>query len=219
MATRSAFAKFGCASLTNDTRLAVATGYPDEMNTAIITCSALRFPLPVAALAALLAASPPAQSATAWDSPGGGNPVISGYFAGPWSCKFGDTYYLYVTPGLMSRSSRPRRCLDFDKLCNLKLRDTGTSAAKTRYSTRSSTTSARSTRSSSSPRICMVSGSTQPSPMMLVRARSSCTSIVGKIHPRVSHYRSLRGGAVTGIFSDYSTPMMGKTPESQTTNP
>ncbi len=38
------------------------------------------------------------EAATAWDAPRGGNPVIPGYFADPCSRKFGDTYYLYVTP-------------------------------------------------------------------------------------------------------------------------
>src|SRR5512135_710121 len=36
--------------------------------------------------------------ATAWNSPRAGNPVIPGYFADPCSRKFGDTYYIYVTP-------------------------------------------------------------------------------------------------------------------------
>lgn len=35
---------------------------------------------------------------TAWNSLRAGNPVIPGYFADPCSRKFGDTYYIYVTP-------------------------------------------------------------------------------------------------------------------------
>ena len=39
-----------------------------------------------------------APAATAWNSPRAGNPLIPGYFADPCSQKFGDTYYIYVTP-------------------------------------------------------------------------------------------------------------------------
>ena len=46
----------------------------------------------------VLAAAPSAAGATAWNSLRAGNPVIPGYFADPCSRKFGDTYYLYVTP-------------------------------------------------------------------------------------------------------------------------
>lgn len=53
---------------------------------------------PLAGLAWLGLTTPPAGAATAWDSPRAGNPVIPGYFADPCSRKFGDTYYLYVTP-------------------------------------------------------------------------------------------------------------------------
>ena len=38
------------------------------------------------------------QAGTGWNSLQAGNPVIPGYFADPCSRKFGDTYYLYVTP-------------------------------------------------------------------------------------------------------------------------
>jgi hypothetical protein len=48
--------------------------------------------------ALLLLAAASAQGATAWNSAQAGNPVIPGYFADPCSRKFGDTYYLYVTP-------------------------------------------------------------------------------------------------------------------------
>ena len=50
----------------------------------------------VAVSAALLACT--ASAATVWNSARAGNPVIPGYFADPCSRKFGDTYYLYVTP-------------------------------------------------------------------------------------------------------------------------
>jgi|GEM_PF-789711 len=39
-----------------------------------------------------------AGAAPQWNSPRAGNPVIPGYFADPCSRKFGDTYYIYVTP-------------------------------------------------------------------------------------------------------------------------
>ena len=55
-------------------------------------------PMLTAARALLLLATTHAGAATSWDSPGAGNPVIPGYFADPCSRKFGDTYYLYVTP-------------------------------------------------------------------------------------------------------------------------
>jgi len=53
----------------------------------------------VAVLAALVCAAPlPARAGTAWNSPKAGNPVLPGYFADPCCRKFGDTYYIYVTP-------------------------------------------------------------------------------------------------------------------------
>jgi uncharacterized protein YdeI (BOF family) len=54
--------------------------------------------LATTAQALALSAATPAAAATAWDSLRAGNPVIPGYFADPCSRKFGDTYYLYVTP-------------------------------------------------------------------------------------------------------------------------
>lgn len=38
-----------------------------------------------------------AQKKTEWNTPGAGNPLISGYFADPTVRKFGDTYYIYAT--------------------------------------------------------------------------------------------------------------------------
>jgi len=52
----------------------------------------------VVASSLMLAASTAVHAASAWNSPRAGNPVIPGYFADPCSRKFGDTYYLYVTP-------------------------------------------------------------------------------------------------------------------------
>ncbi|MCX6345971.1 MAG: family 43 glycosylhydrolase, partial [Armatimonadetes bacterium] len=40
----------------------------------------------------------PVNAGTSWNSLKAGNPVLPGYFADPCCRKFGDTYYLYVTP-------------------------------------------------------------------------------------------------------------------------
>ena len=52
----------------------------------------------VAGLGLLMVAPTKVHAATAWNSLRAGNPVIPGYFADPCSRKFGDTYYIYVTP-------------------------------------------------------------------------------------------------------------------------
>ena len=55
--------------------------------------------LPLLYSAAVAAACTPlANAAVQWDAQGAGNPVIPGYFADPCARKFGDIYYIYVTP-------------------------------------------------------------------------------------------------------------------------
>jgi hypothetical protein len=67
------------------------------INSSIAQTKRLGMVLAAAHAAALLAPSGVA-AATTWDAVQAGNPVIPGYFADPCSRKFGDTYYLYVTP-------------------------------------------------------------------------------------------------------------------------
>ncbi|MEI6604199.1 MAG: LamG-like jellyroll fold domain-containing protein [Verrucomicrobiota bacterium] len=54
--------------------------------------------LMTAVMAGVLIAPAKVAAAPPWDGLRAGNPVIPGYFADPCSRKFGDTYYLYVTP-------------------------------------------------------------------------------------------------------------------------
>ncbi|MEI7909381.1 MAG: LamG-like jellyroll fold domain-containing protein [Verrucomicrobiota bacterium] len=67
------------------------------MNPTLALTKLFRMVLAAAQASALLMPSSVA-AATAWDALQAGNPVIPGYFADPCSRKFGDTYYLYVTP-------------------------------------------------------------------------------------------------------------------------
>ena len=53
---------------------------------------------PAVILVALLLTPPAASGATSWNDPRAGNSIVPGYFADPCLRKFGDTYYLYVTP-------------------------------------------------------------------------------------------------------------------------
>ena len=67
------------------------------MNPKIMQTRLLKYVVAATQVLVLLAPSP-TVAAPAWDALRAGNPVIPGYFADPCSRKFGDTYYLYVTP-------------------------------------------------------------------------------------------------------------------------